>query len=324
MAMRDYVIQAVTTISGRHDQVGLYGGPAGDLGLCGGPASVSWEINGDLGSVATAGVAAIVLEVLHPSVVAGVQDHSDYQRDPFRRARTTMGYVLGTTFGNTEAATKLIEGVRNRHTAVTGTRPDGRSYQALDPTLIAWVHTCIPWMVMTAFERFNRPLLPSERDRYLAEQAAIGRMGGADDVPASMAELSDFVAQVRPELAVTEQTRAFIDFLLGAPFAPSLPAPLRAGALQYHRFSVRAGMSLAPRWARKLTGLELPNAVRHHAAEPHARASAQLIRWAFGVPPYVALARERVGGRPPADASAGQHPRSGVADPPAAHTGAPA
>ena len=73
------------------------------------------------------------------------------------------------------AAEKLIAGVKRRHASVVGVRPDGVPYEALDPELIGWVHTCIPWAVMTAFERYNRPLSPAERDSYLREQAVIGR-----------------------------------------------------------------------------------------------------------------------------------------------------
>ncbi|MGA5462118.1 oxygenase MpaB family protein [Mycobacterium sp. NPDC050041] len=291
VVLRERLTQSVYDVSGRHDQPDLYGGPAGDPGLCGGPGSISWKINGDIGSVATAGAAAIVLEILHPSVIAGVQDHSSYQRDPFRRARTTMGYVLGTTFGNTTAATDLITGVRNRHAQVSGARPDGVAYRALDPDLLAWVHTCIPWMVMTAFERFNRPLTPAERDRYLTEQAVIGRMSGAERVPETTIELAELVAAVRPKLAVNEQTRAFIDFLLAAPFLPPLPGPVDVAA---HQFYLRAGMTLAPRWAREMTGLTLPDTVNRWIAQPYLRRSAQLTRWAFDTPPHVAMATRRV------------------------------
>jgi len=84
-----------------------------------------------------------VLEILHPSVIAGVQDLSNYRDDPFQRARATLGYVLTTTFGNTEAATGIIERVKRVHSFVNGTRPDGVPYRALDPELLAWVHTCI-------------------------------------------------------------------------------------------------------------------------------------------------------------------------------------
>ena len=80
--------------------------------------------------------------------------------------------MLRTTFGNTEAATAVIERVKNVHAHINGTRPDGVAYRALDPELIAWVHTCIPWAIMQAFDRYRRPLSDEEKDRYLTEQAA--------------------------------------------------------------------------------------------------------------------------------------------------------
>ncbi|MFB4302425.1 oxygenase MpaB family protein [Actinomadura sp. NTSP31] len=284
------MVDAVQTLSGRHDQASVYAGPAGDPGLCG-PGSVSWVVNGDLGAVAMAGVAAIVLEILHPSVIAGVQDHSSYRQDPFRRGRTTMGYVLGTTFGNTRAATRLIDGVKKVHGQVAGTRPDGTGYRALDPALLAWVHTCIPWMIMTAYERFNRPLTPRTRDRYLAEQAVIGRMAGADAVPETMDELAGLVSRVRPELAVTEQTRDFLEFLM----TPQLPQQSPFD-VPLQRFYVRAGMSLAPPWARRLTGLDHPVGAARLLDGSYLRTHARLIRWAFQVPPYLAMARARTAG----------------------------
>ena len=67
--------------AGRHDDPAVYGGTPGDPGLIG-PDSVSWEINADLASVSQAGLPAIVLEILHPSVVAGVQDLSNYRLHP--------------------------------------------------------------------------------------------------------------------------------------------------------------------------------------------------------------------------------------------------
>ena len=70
------------------------------------------------------------------------------------------------------------------HGRVGGTRADGVAYRALDPELIAWVHTCIPWAVMRAFETLQSARSRvAEKNRYLAEQAVIGRMGGAERVP---------------------------------------------------------------------------------------------------------------------------------------------
>ena len=105
-SLRSRIVEDFEKGAGRHDDPAVYGGPPGDPGLIG-PDSISWEINSDLASVSQAGLPAIVLEILHPSVVAGVQDLSNYRQDPFARARATLGYVLTTTFGNTEVATRL-------------------------------------------------------------------------------------------------------------------------------------------------------------------------------------------------------------------------
>jgi uncharacterized protein (DUF2236 family) len=281
---------------GSQDSPKVFGGPAGDPGLTG-PGSVSWRLNSDISSIAIGGASAIIMEILHPSVMAGVQDQSTYAEDPYRRARTTFGYVVTTTFGNTEAATRLINGVKRVHGRINGTRPDGVPYRALDPELIAWVHTCIPWAILSAYERFNQPLTPADRDRYLAEQAVIGRMGGADRVPETYAELQDYVESVRPVLEVNDQTRQFFDFLLHSPFGPQNPEPL---ARRFNHFQLAAGMSVMPDWAQELSGFRNHPLVRHGVADPTLHIYARTLRWAFGQPDYARLAEERALGLKPA------------------------
>ncbi|MBO9533255.1 MAG: DUF2236 domain-containing protein [Solirubrobacteraceae bacterium] len=292
--LKQRVRTSFTNVAGTHDDPKLYGGPAGDLGLCG-PGTISWEINRDIAVVALAGTPAIVLEILHPSVIAGVEDLSSYKEDPLRRACTTLGYVLGTTFGNTEAATDLIALVHRIHGRVTGVRPDGVPYAATDPELLAWVHTCIPWMVMRSFETYRRPLSDDERNTYLAEQAVIGRMGGAVDLPETVADLEDYVATMRGKLAVTEQTRVFLDFLLRQPAIAGLPKVLDR---PLQRLLLCTGMRLAPRWAQELTDLRVGEPILRAAGAAHLRAQANLIRWAFGTPGWVAMAEARAAGRP--------------------------
>jgi uncharacterized protein (DUF2236 family) len=293
------IVDSIEKISGRHDDPAVYGGPAGDPGLCG-PGSVSWKINGDLGAVGRAGTSAIVMELLHPSVMAGVQQLSSYREDPFRRARTTLGHVLTTTFGNTEAATGLINEVKRIHGYIEGNRPDGVPFRALDPQLLAWVHTMIPWMIMRSYERYTGPLTDAEKDRYLEEQAVIGRMAGGEGVPESMAELDEFVAAMRPHLAVTEQLMEFFEFLLTSPFLPKGTPAVIDRAL--HSYFVRAGMSLAPEWVRRLTGYQHSELRQWLMFEPYIRADARMTRWAFGEPAYLRLAKARAG-RAPAEHS---------------------
>lgn len=278
---------------GRHDEPEIYGGEPGDPGLAGGPDSLSWEIHGDLATLAIAGTAAILMELLHPSVMAGVYTHSSYRTDPQRRARNTLGYVLRTTFGNTAAATRVIEGVKRVHSRIDGTRPDGVPYRALDPELIAWVHTAIPWAVMTAYDRYRRPLSREEKDRYLREQAPIGRMGGADRVPESVDELEAYVERMRPLLAMTEQTRSFMDFLAGR--TDDFPVGARE---RFDRWvAIRASMSLMPEWAQRLTGTWQPRLVQRLWLQPTDRLKGSIMRWVYPELPCKRMALARATGR---------------------------
>ena len=101
-AFKRRVIEDVVSQTGAHDEPHIFGGPAGDPG----PDRPGQHVVGDQRRPAVdpdrRRSAAIVMEILHPSVMAGVQDLSSYREEPERRGRTTFGYVVTTTFGNTE------------------------------------------------------------------------------------------------------------------------------------------------------------------------------------------------------------------------------
>lgn len=296
-AVKDKIVAELEAVGGRHDEPSIYGGPAGDPGLVGGPDSVSWRINGDMASVGLAGSAAILMEVLHPSVMAGVFTQSSYRTDPLSRARNTLGYVLRTTFGNTEAATTVIERVKAVHGRIGGVRADGVAYQALDPALIGWVHTCIPWAIMMAYERYNQPLSRADKDRYLTEQAVVGRMGGADWVPETVDELEDYVERMRPLMAFNDQTRQFLDFLLGRTADRVTSRKERFDAMM----GVRGSMMMMPDWARAMTGLAQPGWLDRMVFKPNEALKARIVRWALPELPCKALALDRARGEVPHD-----------------------
>lgn len=275
---------------GPHDEPEIFGGDAGDPGLTG-PGSMSWEIHSDVGSIAAAGMAAIIMEILHPSVMAGVSTQSNFRTQPERRARNTFGYVVVTTFANTDAAHKLINRVRRMHEMVNGTTPDGTEYRAMDPELIGWVHTAIPWAVMEAFDRYKRPLSVAEKNRYLAEQAVIGRLGGAGEIPETVDELHEYAEAMRPKLAVNEQTIEFLDFLAGR-----IEGPAAGNALDQlnRRGALHASMHLMPEWAQKLAGLHHPELAQRLWFDPTTRLNVKILRWAIGTPTYRQMAEERV------------------------------
>ena len=289
---RRSLVEQMEAAGGRHDEPQIYDGDPGDPGLAGGPGSISWEINGDLASLVVGGTGAILMEVLHPSVMHGVFTQSSYRTDPLRRARNTLGYVLRTTFGTTRAATGVIESVKRVHARINGTRADGVAYRALDPELIAWVHTCIPWAVMNAYDRYRRPLSLEEKNRFLAEQAVIGRMGGADWVPESVADLEAYVERMRPLMSMNEQTRNFLDFLAGN--TDDFPVGRRE---RFDRWvGIRASMALMPEWAQRLTGTHQPELLQRLWLHPSDQLKASLVRWACPELPCKRMALARVTG----------------------------
>src|SRR4051794_20825301 len=96
------------------------------------PGSPAWRIAGDARLLAGAGY-ALLLQVAHPVVGAGVAEHSDYRRDPWNRLWRTLDFVNLSVFGGPEAAADVGRRTRALHTRIKGVRPDGERYHALEP-----------------------------------------------------------------------------------------------------------------------------------------------------------------------------------------------
>ena len=73
------------------------------------------------------------MQMLHPVVLAGVWDHSNFRADMHGRLRRTARFIATTTYGDREVAYRAINRVRMIHEKVTGILPDGAPYRASDP-----------------------------------------------------------------------------------------------------------------------------------------------------------------------------------------------
>src|SRR5438067_11370819 len=97
-----------------------------DAGLFG-PGSLTWRVNRE-GVLLLGGGAALVLQVAHPLVAAGVAEHSNYREDPWGRLYRTLDLTTKIAFGSTEVAGEAsarIQHVPGRVNGVT-TEPGGR------------------------------------------------------------------------------------------------------------------------------------------------------------------------------------------------------
>jgi uncharacterized protein (DUF2236 family) len=206
----------------------LEAGEAGDPGLFG-PGSMVWRVARER-VILAAGPAALLMQIAHPLVAAGVVDHSGFRRDPFQRLRATLGATLRITFGDHPQARDAGRAVAAVHGRVKGQLrttvgrfPAGEPYLAGDPELALWVYATLIGTSIEAYERLVAPLCPEDRERHYQEAKPFGRLFGVGDdiLPASHAEFRRYFERMidGPDLAVGEDAAA----LTGGILRPTLP-----------------------------------------------------------------------------------------------------
>src|ERR671924_876502 len=73
------------------------------------------------------GQRALVMQLAHPLVAAGVDQHSDFPARALERLRRTLDLSLALIYGTPDQAEAAASGIRAVHERVTGTA-DGRPY----------------------------------------------------------------------------------------------------------------------------------------------------------------------------------------------------
>ena len=236
--------------------------------------SVAWRVHGDVTTMMVGGIAALLVEMLHPQALGGVWDHSKVASDQLGRLRRTARFIAVTTYGEQSLAEAALDKVRTVHRQVVGTLPDGTPYRADDPALLAWIHVVGSIFFLDAWRRYGEPgMRIADQDRYFAEVARIARALGADPVPETRAEAERLIERFRPELIADERSRAFRDLVLRAPPARLSEAPVQA-------LVMAAAVDLMPPWTRAMHELRSPLLARP-ALRATTRGVAASLRWAF-------------------------------------------
>lgn len=155
------------------------------------PDSAVWAVHGSMTPIA-GGIRALLTQALHPGVLAGVADHSNYRADPLARLAGTIRWIFTVTFGDTEAARGACAWVRRMHVPVQGEYVTGAGarehYSANDPALAEWVHIAFTDAMLRTYEAFDGPV-PGGADRYVSEWALAGELMGVPDPPRTEAAL---------------------------------------------------------------------------------------------------------------------------------------
>jgi uncharacterized protein (DUF2236 family) len=200
----------------------------GDVGLFG-PDTITWRVNRE-GVLLVGGGAALVLQVAHPLVAAGVAEHSNYREDPWGRLYRTLDLTTKIVFGPTETAQKAAQEIRTVHKRVKGVTkedggryPKGTPYHANDPELLMWVHATLVHTAMDVYQRYVCPLAITDQRRYYDEQKKLAETFGVprEQQPATLADFHDYFNEMidSDRIAVTDALRDVV----GATLRPELP-----------------------------------------------------------------------------------------------------
>jgi uncharacterized protein (DUF2236 family) len=198
----------------------------GDPGLFG-PDSVTWSVMGDV-SAFVGGVRALLLQALHPEVLAGVVQHSRYRDDPLGRLSRTSSFVTAMSYGampEVETAARLAAAA---HQHVSGLSPRSIPYTARTPSLSAWVHNTLTDSFLTAYEMYGpRPLTSGQADLFVSEQTRVGTLMGADVLPDNAADLRSWIA-THPDVDRSPDLAETVGFLRRPPLPIAARAPYQA------------------------------------------------------------------------------------------------
>lgn len=268
------ILSRVAGPDGRHNRERIHGTP-GPRWF--GPDRPVRRVHGDA-SMFIGGLAALLLQSLHPLAMAAVAGHSGFRGDPWGRLQRTSTFLAVTTYGTADSAQRAVDRVRAVHATVRGTTADGEEYRADDPRLLCWVHIAEVDCFLRAHQRYGaRPLDAAGCDAYVADMARVATALGVVDPPLNRAELDERLASYRGELRATPEARGTARFLLLNP-----PVPILA-RLPYSVLAANA-VSLLPGWATR--ALWLPRVPRAEGVcvRPLGAAVTAGIRWVLPPP----------------------------------------
>jgi len=174
---------------------------------------------------------AILLQLAHPLVAAGVAEHSGFRLGSLeyvRRTHRTISAMLRLTYGSPEEIRHQADSINAIHRRVHGhlrqpTRrySAGTYYSATDPELLRWVHATLVESQILTFETFVGDLEPGDKDRYCEEAASVGPLLGipAGYLPENESDLRLYLREMleSDQIEITQAARDVARALLYPP-----------------------------------------------------------------------------------------------------------
>jgi len=187
------------------------------------PDSVIRRVNAEP-AVAFGAGRALLLQLAHPAVAQGVQDHSEFKQNPFKRLQGTLEAVAGVVFGSRALGDGIGRRVRWVHEFVVGP-----GYTALEPSNLLWVHATLCDTALRCYEDLVEPLSAADRETYYAEMMEVAEVFGCPRVaqPQTYADFASYVSSTVEAMPVSEVGRDLAQFILDPTLPLRLDVPMK-------------------------------------------------------------------------------------------------
>ncbi len=192
------------------------------------PGSVIRRVNIEPAILFGAG-RALLLQIAHPAVAQGVQDHSEFKKNPFKRLQGTLEATYAVVFGTTDLARGVGRRIQHIHELVTGP-----GYSANDPANLLWVHATLLDTALRCYEELVEPLGDEDAEAYYQQmkQVALAFGLGLEHQPDTLRDFRRYFEDTAASMEVTAVGRDLAGFILeprlplrvDVPFLPLLRA----------------------------------------------------------------------------------------------------
>lgn len=196
------------------------------------PRGQVWRINREAVLLAGGG-RALLMQIAHPLVGAGVARHSAFEKEPLARLWRTLDLTLTIVFADAVGALAAVQQIERRHRPVHGRLDEavgrfdtGTEFDANDPELQFWVHATLIDSAMVTFDRFVTPLTEADKEDFYEESKITARLFGVPE-SAIPAAYTDFAAYMREmvegdTLGFGRDGRRVADSIMDPPLPPGL------------------------------------------------------------------------------------------------------
>jgi uncharacterized protein (DUF2236 family) len=199
--------------------------PPETAGLLPFPAECALRRVNNEGVLLLGGGRALLLQIAHPAVAAGVAQHSDFRTQRWRRLLRTLRPIYQIVYGSSDQVLAAVEAIDRRHRGVTGP-----GYDARDAGLLLWVLATLIDTSLVVHQRFLGPLPADEAEAYYADMCRLGLLLGipAGVWPRDLAAFRLYFHETLASLQVSDAARGIArDLLKLTPAGWPAIAPLR-------------------------------------------------------------------------------------------------